>query len=117
MPFGNFESSFNLPFLADACGAVYVARWTIYHVRQLAKAMKEGLQKKGFVFIEALSPCPTLYSRRNRLGDGVDQVKYYKERQHRQERRRHQGRGPHVTRATSSWASSWTASVPPGWMP
>jgi len=80
MPYGNFESSFNLPALANACGAVYVARWTVYHVRQLAKAMKEGLQKKGFVFIEAMSPCPTLYSRRNRLGDGVDQVKYYKER-------------------------------------
>ena len=80
MPLGNFENSFNLPFLADACGAVYVARWTVYHVRQLAKAMKEGLQKKGFVFIEAMAPCPTLYSRRNRLGDGVDQVKYYKER-------------------------------------
>lgn len=80
MPYGNFENSFNLPFLADACGAVYVARWTVYHVKQLAKAMKEGLSKKGFVFIEALSPCPTLYSRRNRLGDGVDQVKYYKEK-------------------------------------
>jgi 2-oxoglutarate ferredoxin oxidoreductase subunit beta len=80
MPLGNFENSFNLPFLADACGAVYVARWTVYHVRQLAKAMKEGLSKKGFVFIEAMAPCPTLYSRRNRLGDGVDQVKYFKER-------------------------------------
>lgn len=80
MPFGNFENPFNLPFLADACGAVYVARWTVFHARQLAKAMREGLQKKGFVFIEALAPCPTLYSRRNRLGDGVDQVKYYKER-------------------------------------
>jgi 2-oxoglutarate ferredoxin oxidoreductase subunit beta len=79
MPYGNFETPFNLPFLAEACGAVYVARWTVYHVRQLAKAMKEGLHKKGFVFIEALSPCPTLYGRRNRLGDGVDQVKYYKE--------------------------------------
>lgn len=80
MPYGNFEESFNLPHLADACGAVFVARWTVYHVRQLAKAMLEGLHKKGFVFIEALAPCPTLYSRRNRLGDGVDQVKYYKEK-------------------------------------
>ncbi len=78
MPFGNFEDPFNLPFLADACGAVYVARWTVYHVRQLALAMKEGLAKKGFAFIEALSPCPTLYSRRNRLGEGIDQLKYYK---------------------------------------
>jgi len=80
MPYGNFETSFNLPFLADACGATYVARWTVFHVRQLAKAMREGLAKRGFVFIEALSPCPTLYSRRNRLGDGVDQLKYYKEK-------------------------------------
>jgi 2-oxoglutarate ferredoxin oxidoreductase subunit beta len=79
MPYGNFEPSFNLPALADACGAVYVARWTVFHVRQLAKAMKEGLAKKGFVFIEALSPCPTLYSRRNRRGDGVDELKNYKQ--------------------------------------
>ncbi len=79
MPLGNFESPFNLPFIADACGATYVSRWTVYHVRQLAKAMKEALGKKGFRFIEVMSPCPTLYSRRNRLGDGVDQVKYYKE--------------------------------------
>jgi 2-oxoglutarate ferredoxin oxidoreductase subunit beta len=79
MPFGNFEEPFNLPFLADACGAVYVARWTVFHVRQLAKAMQEGLRKKGFVFIEALAPCPTLYSRRNKRGDGVDEFKYYKQ--------------------------------------
>jgi 2-oxoglutarate ferredoxin oxidoreductase subunit beta len=79
MPFGNFEQPFNLPFLADACGAVYVARWTVFHVRQLAKAMGEGLKKKGFVFIEAISPCPTLYSRRNKRGDGIDELKYYKQ--------------------------------------
>jgi 2-oxoglutarate/2-oxoacid ferredoxin oxidoreductase subunit beta len=79
MPFGNFEQPFNLPFLADACGAVYVARWTVFHVRQLAKAMQEGLKKRGFVFIEALSPCPTLYSRRNKRGDGADELRYYKQ--------------------------------------
>jgi 2-oxoglutarate/2-oxoacid ferredoxin oxidoreductase subunit beta len=80
MPFGNYEEPFNLPHLADACGAVYVARWTVYHVKQLARAMKEALAKKGFSFVEVLAPCPTLYSRRNKLGDGVDQLKYYKEK-------------------------------------
>ncbi|MBI5883586.1 MAG: 2-oxoacid:ferredoxin oxidoreductase subunit beta [Elusimicrobia bacterium] len=80
MPYGNFEPSFNLPFLAEACGAVYVSRWTVFHVRQLIRSMREGLAKRGFSFIEILAPCPTLYSRRNKLGDGVDQVKYYKER-------------------------------------
>jgi len=79
-PFGNFETPFNLPFLADACGAVYVARWTVYHVRQLTQAMKEGLAGKGFRFLEVLSPCPTLYSRWNRLGQGVDQLEYYRAR-------------------------------------
>lgn len=80
MPYGNFENSFNLPFIADACGATYVARWTAHHVRQLAKSMQEGLLKKGLRLIEVLTPCPTLYSRRNKLGDGVDQMKYYKEK-------------------------------------
>jgi 2-oxoglutarate ferredoxin oxidoreductase subunit beta len=78
-PYGNFEQAFNLPYLAESCGAVYVARWTAYHVRHLTKAMKEAIAKKGFSFIEVLAPCPTLYSRRNKLGDGLDQMVYFKE--------------------------------------
>ena len=75
-PFGCYEKSFNLPYLAESCGAVYVARWTSYHVRQIEKSMTEVLKKKGFTFIEILSPCPTLYGRRNRLGSGLDTMKY-----------------------------------------
>jgi 2-oxoglutarate/2-oxoacid ferredoxin oxidoreductase subunit beta len=78
-PYGNFEESFNLPNLAESCGAVYVARWTAYHVRHVTKSIKEALAKKGFSFIEILAPCPTLFSRRNKLGDGLDQMNYYKE--------------------------------------
>lgn len=78
-PHGNFEQTFNLPFLAESCGAVYVARWTAFHVRHLAKSIKEALAKKGFSFIEVLAPCPTLYSRRNKLGDGLDQMIYFKD--------------------------------------
>jgi 2-oxoglutarate ferredoxin oxidoreductase subunit beta len=78
-PHGNFEQPFNLPYLAESSGAVYVARWTSYHVRYVSKAIKEALLKKGFSFIEILAPCPTLYSRRNKLGDGLEQMVYYKE--------------------------------------
>jgi 2-oxoglutarate ferredoxin oxidoreductase subunit beta len=78
-PYGNFEQPFNLPYLAESSGAVYVARWTSYHVRYVSKAIKEALAKKGFSFIEILAPCPTLYSRRNKLGDGLEQMIYYKE--------------------------------------
>ncbi|MBI5532546.1 MAG: 2-oxoacid:ferredoxin oxidoreductase subunit beta [Deltaproteobacteria bacterium] len=78
-PFGQFEEPFNLPHLADSCGAVYVSRWTTFHVRQLTKSMREAMTKKGFRFIEVISPCPTLYQRRNKLGDGLDAMKFYKE--------------------------------------
>ena len=79
-PYGNFEQNFNLPYLAESCGAVYVARWTVYHVTQLKKSMREALGKKGFSFVEIISPCPTLYGRRNRRGDGLDELKDYKKR-------------------------------------
>ena len=42
--------------------------------------MSEVFQKKGFCFIEVISPCPTLYQRRNKMGDGLDTMKYYKEK-------------------------------------
>ena len=42
--------------------------------------MKEALNKNGFSFIEIIAPCPTLYARRNRLGDGLAAMKYYKEK-------------------------------------
>jgi 2-oxoglutarate ferredoxin oxidoreductase subunit beta len=78
-PYGAYEPSFNLPALAEAAGASYVARWTTYHVRQLTKSMNEVLHRRGFCFIEVLSPCPTLYQRRNKMGDGLDAMKYYRE--------------------------------------
>lgn len=79
-PYGAFEPAFNLVQLAESAGASYVARWTTYHVKQLSRSMEEVLHKKGFSFIEVLSPCPTLYQRRNKLGDGLDTMKYYKEK-------------------------------------
>ncbi len=79
-PYGTFEPAFNLPHLVEASGAVYVARWTTFHVRQLARSIAEAFKKKGFSFIEIISPCPTLYQRRNKLGDGLDTMKYYKEK-------------------------------------
>jgi 2-oxoglutarate ferredoxin oxidoreductase subunit beta len=79
-PYGCYEPSFNLCALAEAAGASYVARWTTFHVRQLTKSMSEILRKRGFCFIEVLSPCPTLYQRRNKMGDGLDTMKFYKEK-------------------------------------
>ena len=78
-PYGAYEPLFNLAGLAAAAGASYVARWTTFHVRQLTKSMAEVFNRRGFCFIEVLSPCPTLYQRRNKMGDGLDAMKYYRE--------------------------------------
>jgi len=78
-PYGAFERPFNLPFLADSSGAVYVARWTTFHVRQLVKSMEEIMHKPGFCFIEVIAPCPTVYLCRNWLGDGLEAMRHYKQ--------------------------------------
>lgn len=78
-PYGNYEHPFNLPYMAAASGAVYVARWTSVHVRRLTNSIKEALQKKGLTFIEIISPCPTNFGRRNKLGDGLNEMIYYRE--------------------------------------
>lgn len=77
-PYGNIEHPFNLVHLAAAAGAVYVARWTALHVQRLTESIKKALQKKGFKFIEVVSPCPEIYGRRNKLGKAVDMMKQYK---------------------------------------
>ncbi len=77
MPYGNFEPPFNLADLAATCGANYVARWTCLHIRRLTKAFTAALQRKGFRFIEVIAPCPTLYLRLNKLGTGLDRLRYY----------------------------------------
>lgn len=78
-PFGNFEHPFNVVHLAASAGATYVARWTTLDGRRLQKAFTKALSHKGFTFVEVLSPCPTNYGRRNRLGEGVDELRYYRD--------------------------------------
>jgi len=78
-PYGCAEYPFNLVYLAKAAGAVYIARWTALHTRELRDAMIASMKKRGFCFIEAVTPCPTAHARRNKLGDGLALMRYYKE--------------------------------------
>ncbi len=77
MPFGNFEDPFNLPHLAESCGATYVARWTSLHIRRLTRTFSEALNRTGFRLVEVIAPCATLYSRLNKLGSGLDLMRFY----------------------------------------
>ena len=77
---GSPEEPFNFCALASACGAIYVARWTALHVRLLTNSITEAMQKRGFSFVEVLTPCPSSFSRRNRMGSALDTMKFYHDR-------------------------------------
>jgi len=79
-PYGNYEPPFNLPRLVAAAGATFVARWTVFHLRQLERCMAEALVRPGFNFVEVIAHCPTVYGRLNKQGQGVDGLRYFKEK-------------------------------------
>jgi len=79
-PYGNYEPPFILPYLAATAGAVFVARWTSFHVRQLKNAILRAMKKKGFTFIEVLAPCPVGFGSRNEIGDAIEETWLYRER-------------------------------------
>jgi 2-oxoglutarate ferredoxin oxidoreductase subunit beta len=78
-PYGSLEPPFDISNLAAAAGATFVARTTTYHVAQIDKFVERGIRNKGFSVIEVLTPCPTSFGRRNRLGTAADMMKKLKE--------------------------------------
>ncbi|HUK72814.1 MAG TPA: thiamine pyrophosphate-dependent enzyme [Streptosporangiaceae bacterium] len=78
-PYGSVETPFNLPLLVAAAGATYVARWTVLDLGRLRRSMVEAMAHSGFAFVEIISPCPVYYGRRNRLGEAIEELRYYKE--------------------------------------
>ncbi|MFO7151779.1 MAG: 2-oxoacid:ferredoxin oxidoreductase subunit beta [Bacillota bacterium] len=70
-PYGNIDRNFDLCKLAEAAGATYVARGTVYHVPQLIKLIEKALLHKGFSVVETISTCPTYFGRKNKLGSAV----------------------------------------------
>jgi len=78
-PYGNVDRPFDLCRLAVGAGATYVARATTYHVPLLINLIAKGLTHDGFAFIDCLSQCPTYYGRRNKMGDPVDMMNWFKD--------------------------------------
>jgi 2-oxoglutarate ferredoxin oxidoreductase subunit beta len=77
---GCWEEPFNFCALAAACGAVYVARWTSLHIRRLTSSITEAMNKRGFSFVEVLTPCPTSFGRHNKMRKPLELLKFYHER-------------------------------------
>ncbi len=78
-PQGNREPPFDLCRLVLGAGATYVARQSVYHVKALINILARALERKGFAFVEVLSPCPTQYGRRNELPTPWAMMQWLKE--------------------------------------
>ena len=78
-PYGNIEQPFPICDLAQAAGAAFVARSTVYHAVELDHFIGQAIEKKGFSMVEAVSYCHTTYGRLNKLGKPVDMMRYLKE--------------------------------------
>jgi 2-oxoglutarate ferredoxin oxidoreductase subunit beta len=70
-PSGAAEQPVNPLALALVCGATYVAQGFSARPKHLTDLIVQGIEHRGFAFIEALSPCPTF--------NKVDTFGYYKE--------------------------------------
>ncbi len=71
---GNIEEAFDIAKLAEASGATFVARGATYETEQLIELVERGIEKKGFSVVEALTQCPTIYGRYNKMGGPVDML-------------------------------------------
>ncbi len=78
-PYGNPSFAFNASEIVKAAGASYVARWTTWHLPNLINSIKKAMNKKGFSFIEVLSPCPT-YEGRVLGMDHIEMLHWYREK-------------------------------------
>jgi len=78
-PYGNIDNNFDLCNLAIAAGATFAGRATVYNPNLITKLVEDGIQNKGFSFVETVTLCPTYYGRKNKKGEAVDMMKFLKD--------------------------------------
>lgn len=78
-PYGSTENSFNISGLAEAAGASFVARETVFRPQVLDKMIEKAIRKKGFSVVEVFTPCPTTYGRRNKMRSTIEMMNWLKD--------------------------------------
>ncbi len=77
--YGNIEQPLDISRMAEAAGAPFVARSTVFHVFELEKMMEKALSKEGFAVVEVLSNCHVGYGRQNDMGSPVAMLNWMRE--------------------------------------
>lgn len=74
---GRFELPYNVPDMAVAYGARYVARWTQLHAGWLKYSIIEALSKDGVSVIEVVSPCLLYDAETGGVGEAYERIRVY----------------------------------------
>jgi 2-oxoglutarate ferredoxin oxidoreductase subunit beta len=77
-PYLTIDPGFDVVKLSKAAGATFVARTTTYHVQQMTDIIQQAILHEGFSVVEIFSQCPTYFGRKNKAGDAVDMIEFYK---------------------------------------
>ncbi|MCH3915356.1 MAG: 2-oxoacid:ferredoxin oxidoreductase subunit beta [Acidaminococcaceae bacterium] len=72
--YGNIDDPFDICKLAEAAGASFVARSTVYHAPLLTNLIAQAIMHKGCAIVEAVATCPTLFGRLNKKGDAAEML-------------------------------------------
>ncbi|MCL1872916.1 MAG: thiamine pyrophosphate-dependent enzyme [Clostridiales bacterium] len=78
--YGHIEAGFDICKLAEAAGAPFVARTATDNPPAMEKLISEGLDKKGFSFIEVIAPCPTHFGRNNGMRQAAELMQWVKDK-------------------------------------
>lgn len=78
-PYRTIERSFSPCALADAAGASFIARGTVYHAREMDRLIEQAMRKKGFSVVEVVSYCHTTYGKLNGSSSPVEMMRALKE--------------------------------------
>jgi len=73
------ELPFNIPGLANSCGAGYIARWTPLRAGWLKYSFVDAFNRPGFSVIEVVSPCLIFDVKDGRIKDTVERMNFYNE--------------------------------------
>ena len=76
---GKHELPFNIPLLANSCGASYIARWTPLRAGWLKYSLMDAFNSPGFSVIEIVSPCLIFEVNNGRIKDTVERMNFYNE--------------------------------------
>ena len=77
-PYLTIDPGFDVVELSKAAGATFVARTTTYHIQQMTDIIQQAILHEGFSVVEIFSQCPTYFGRKNKAGDAVDMIAYFK---------------------------------------